>query len=92
MLKSFYGKLYKVKRGQTVASLAKEVGVTPYLLVAVNGLKEELFEGQIVFLPRGGNVYTVREGDTKALLCGSKDRYLEKNGADIFYPGMKVLL
>ena len=75
-----------------MATLAEEIGVTAYLLAAANGLKEEIFEGQILFLPSSGNLYTVREGDTKTWLCGSKKRYEEKNGTDIFYLGMKVLL
>lgn len=92
MLTCFNGKLYKVKKGQTVASLAREIGVTPYLFISYNRLQEEIFEGQLVFLPKSGNLYTVRTGDSKALLCGSKGSYEEKNGTDIFYPGMKVLL
>ena len=92
MLKCFDGKVYKVKRGQTAASLARELGVTVYLLARLNGLREEIFEGQILLLPKSGNLYTVQSGDTKALLCGSKERYEEKNGTDIFYLGMKVLL
>ena len=77
MIQRYNPKLYKVKKGQTVAMLAKEIGVTAYLLAATNGLKEEIFEGQILVLPSSGNLYTVREGDTKALLCGSKKRYEE---------------
>ncbi len=75
-----------------MAFLAGEIGVSPYLMVSLNGLQGEIFEGQLVFLPKSGNLYTVRAGDTKALLCGSKEKYEEKNGTDIFYPGMKVLL
>ncbi len=92
MVNGYDKKLYKVKRGQTVVSLAKEVGVTPYLLVSTNRLTGEIFEGQLLFLPGRGNLYTVREGDTKALLCGGKESYEKKNGTDIFYLGMRVLL
>ena len=85
-------KLYKVKRGQTLNSLAKQAGVTAFLLVKVNGLLEEVYEGQILSLPAKGNLYTACAGDTKTLLCGSVENYEKINGTDIFYPGMKVLL
>ena len=92
MLKNAKPKIYKVKAGQTLSSLARAIGVTEYLLAAENGLKEELFEGQILILPQSGNLYTVQAGDTKTLLCGGEERYEARNGVDIFYPGMKILL
>ncbi|MBQ8320169.1 MAG: LysM peptidoglycan-binding domain-containing protein [Clostridia bacterium] len=92
MLKRLQTKRYKVKRGQTAASLAAACGVNVYFFVKANGLKEELYEGQLVHLPDAGNLYTVRAGDTPALLCGSKEGYEKRNGTEIFYPGMRVLL
>lgn len=89
----FYDKkLYKVKRGQTLGEIAKRAGVTVYKLVQENGLTEEVAEGQILRLPVRGNLYTVREGDSKKLLCGSEENYEKINGTGIFYLGMRVLL
>ena len=92
MLNSFEKRLYKVKRGQTLKTLAEQAGVTAYLLVKENGLSAELYEGQILRLPKKGNLYTVKAGDSKKLLCGSEENYAEKNGTEIFYPGMRVFL
>ena len=73
-------------------SLAKETGVTAFLIVRENGLEEEIYEGQVLSLPPRRNGYTVCQGDTKSLLCGSAENYEKINGTDIFYIGMRVLL
>ncbi len=66
--------------------------VSVWALAKENGLKTEVVAGQILSIPKTqGNAYTVREGDTKALLCGSEEEYNRKNG-DIFYLGQRVLL
>ena len=86
-------KMHIVRQGQTVESIARYYSVSAYLLVQENGLKEEPFEGQCLKIPdKVGNAYTVCEGDTKALLCGSEEGYREKNGTDVFYIGMRVIL
>ena len=85
-------KLYKVKRGQTIKMLASELSTTAYAIVGENHLIEELFEGQLIVLPRQGALYTVQAGDTKSLLCGSDEEYARKNRTQIFYPGMRALL
>ncbi len=91
-LKLEIGQPYKVKRGQSLQSVAQECATTAFAIVHRNGLKEELYEGQLIFLPESANVYVVQAGDTKKLLCGSDERYAEKNGTDVFYLGMRVLL
>ena len=92
MLKIKNTKLYKVKRGQTLKTLSFDIGISAYLLVEENGLKKELYEGQILYLPPTNCIYTVQAGDTKTLLCGSEKNYQIRNGTDVFYPGMKVHL
>ena len=37
-----------------------------------------------------GNAYTIREQDTKALLCGSEYGFEKRNGTQVFYLGMSV--
>ncbi len=91
MLKTQNQRYYKVKKGQSLAEIADCFSVSEYLLAKENGLTQAPFAGQILRIPsERGNAYTVREGDTKALLCGSEENYLRKNGTDIFYIGMRV--
>ncbi len=71
--------------------IADYFSVSERLLVRENGLTEAPSSGQILRIPtERGNAYTVREGDTKALLCGSEDNFHRKNGTDAFYIGMRV--
>ena len=93
MLKTKRVKYYKVKAGQGVKAIAEYFSVSPFLLAKVNGLKEEPSAGAILIIPKeSGNFYTVREGDTKELLCGSAEGFERKNGTDVFYIGMRIVL
>ena len=91
MLKFETTRYYKIKEGQTLREIAAAFSVAERLLVKENGLTAEPKTGQILKIPfERGNGYTVRAGDTKALLCGSEENYAKKNGTDIFYIGMFV--
>lgn len=91
MLKISIPKFYKVRKGQTLRLIAEAFSVPETRLVFDNALKKEVEEGQILRMPtEKGNLYTVGTGDTKELLCGSKEEYRKKNGTDAFYPGMKI--
>lgn len=91
MLSITIPKYYKVKKGQTLRAVAEAFCVPETRIAAENGLKGEITEGQLLRLPREkGNLYIVRAGDTKELLCGSAGNYKKKNGTDAFYPGMKI--
>ena len=93
MLKTERVKYYKVKEGQTLKGIAAYFSVSPYLLAKCNGLEKEPTAGRILEIPtKCGNMYTVQEGDSKALLCGSAEEYAEKNGTDVFYIGMRIVL
>ncbi len=81
-----------MKKGQTLRAVADGFCTTVYALVAENGLTEELHEGQLIYIPIPRALYTVQAGDTKALLCGSQRAYAERNGTEIFYPGMRARL
>ena len=71
--------------------IAGYFSVSERLLAKENGLAETPFAGQILAIPtERGNAYTVQEGDTKALLCGSEEDFYRKNGTDVFYIGMRV--
>ena len=86
-------KYYKVKEGQTVQSIAAYFSVSPYLLAKCNGLDSEPFAGRILQIPtERGHAYIVQEGDTKEKLCGNAENYARKNGTEVFYIGMRVVL
>lgn len=93
MLKTVNRVLYKVKEGQSLIEIAEYFSVSEYLLAKENGLTEAPKKGQILRIPDAqGNAYIVREGDSKTLLCGSEENFQKKNGTDVFYIGMRVIL
>ena len=93
MLNAEKRKFHIVRQGQSVQNIAEFYSVSAYLLVRENELKEQPFVGQILKVPsQTGNAYLVKAGDSKALLCGSEERFEEKNGTDVFYIGMRVIL
>ena len=82
-----------VRKGQTVEKIAAAYSVSAWRLAKENGLQDEPAIGRILRIPNeSGNRYTVREGDTKTLLCGSEESYERKNGTGVFYIGMQVIL
>ena len=84
---------HKVRAGQSLKEIAEYFSVSEYLLARYNGLTEAPKKGQVLRIPSAqGNAYIVREGDTKAMLCGSEEKFREKNGTDVFYIGMRVIL
>lgn len=93
MLKTLQRRYYQVKEGQTLEEIADYFSVSPRLLARENGLKAPPPAGRILSVPlERGNAYTVGEGDTPALLCGSEENFVKKNGTGIFYLGMRVIL
>ncbi len=83
---------YRVKHGQKLCEIAAAFGVPPRLLAASNALMGEPEAGQVLFVPAAGNLYIVRGGESKSLLCGSPARFFEKNRTHCLYPGQQVLL
>ena len=93
MLKTERQTFYRVKKGQTLAQIADYFSVSQFLLAKRNRLTAPPYEGQILRIPQeSGNAYLVQAGDTKALLCGSEEGYRERNGTDVFYIGMRVII
>ena len=91
MLKTIFRRYYQVKKGQTLEEIADYFSVSERLLAQKIGLTKAPFAGQILTIPtERGNAYTVQEGDTKTLLCGSEENFHRKNGTDAFYIGMRV--
>lgn len=84
---------YRVKKGQKLCDVSKAFGVPSRLLAFCNGLKGEIREGQILRLPPlSGNLYTVRGGESKTLLCGTAEAFEEKNGTKHLYPTQTIFL
>ncbi len=93
MLKVKIPKFYKVKEGQSLDEIAETFNVSAYKLAKINALKGEVVKGQILEIPKErGNRYTVKEGDSKTLLCGSEENFERWNGTDVFYIGMRVII
>ena len=85
--------LYQVKERQTLEEIAKAFCVSPRLLAKTNNLLKQPRAGMVLIIPsESGNLYTAKEGDTKALLCGSEENFIKKNGTDCLYLGMRVVL
>lgn len=93
MLRVQQKKYHKVQDGQTLSDIARAYHVAERLLVQENGLQAPPKKGQILKIPENkGNAYTVKAGESKSLLCGNEENYRTKNGTDIFYIGMRVIL
>lgn len=83
-------KLHKVSDGETLESIAETYRLPVRDIAVENGLAQSIWVGQVLVLPeRKGNLYTVQAGDSKPLLCGSKESYERLNGK-ILYPTQKV--
>lgn len=88
-----YPEFYRVKRGQTLEEIARAFGLPPRVLAAENCLKAPPEEGEILRLPQEtGNLYRVRGGESRAALCGSRERFLARNGTELLYPFQLVRL
>lgn len=84
---------YRVKRGQSLADVANAFGVPPRVLACLNRLTEEPSEGRVLSIPsERHNLYTVRGGESKTLLCGSKEKFEERNKTRHLYIGQTVWL
>lgn len=87
------GDYIRVRKGQTLAAIAETYSLPPRLIAAENALTEEVTEGQILRLPHTEcNLYTVRGGESKTLLCGSPETFERLNRTQRLYPGQKVFL
>lgn len=93
MLQVYIPKYYQVKRGQTLNDISKAFGVAVGVLIHDNRLTQEVFAGQVLCISNvRGNRYVAQAGDTKTLLCGNEENYYKRNGTDILYPEMSVIL
>lgn len=93
MLKTERLTRYRVKKGDRLNTIAEEFFLPPALIVKINSLESDPEVGEVIILPPADhNLYTVRGGDTKEKLCGSKEKYEDLNGTSAFFVGMKVFI
>lgn len=84
---------YRVKKGQTLTEIASAFRLPPRVLAKANALQCDVREGQVLRIPASeGNLYTVRGGESKSLLCGSKQNYEERNKTKCLYPTQVIFL
>ncbi len=83
---------YIVKENDDLFSVCYALHISPTALCVKNNLARpaDFYAGRVVYLPPRGNLYTVQAGDSMENLCGSKARYIEYNGNDVFYIGKRV--
>lgn len=84
---------YRVKKGQTLCAIAEAFRIPPRVLAAENGLQQEPAEGAVIKIPSARHdLYTVRGGESKTLLCGSVQAFEERNRTKWLFPGQTVWL
>lgn len=84
---------YRVKKGQTLTEIASAFRLPPRVLARANALSGEVCEGQVLVIPAyAGNLYTVRGGESKSLLCGSKENFEVRNKTKCLYPTQVIFL
>lgn len=93
MLKLERPQFYKLTKNTDLKTVAAAFFLTESALIEENGLKAPPEAGEILAIPAPkGNLYTVCEGESKTLLCGSAENYDRLNGSLPPYPGKKVFL
>lgn len=83
---------YRVKRGQTLCDVARAFCCPPSAVASLNALKEEPEEGRVLLIPPARDLYLVRGGESRTLLCGSEENFYARNGTSCLYPGQTVFL
>lgn len=88
---------YRVNGGDSVLSLAAKFHVPPAVIVKENNLKEEIREGDVLFICGArGNAYTVQPFDTIESVAArfnvEEERLKELNGVDYIFYGLEVLI
>ena len=84
---------YRVKKGQTLLEIAQTFLLPPRVLAFSNNLSKDPQEGAVLYIPpRCGNLYTVRGGESKRLLCGSDENFEKINCTKLLYPAQIILI
>lgn len=86
---------YRVKRGDTLLSIAEQFFIPPFKLIADNCLKREVREGQVLIIDKlNRKVYRVKPFETILSVCKdfciSTEDFISINKTDYIYPGILV--
>ena len=85
---------YRVKKGDGIRSVSEKFTVSPFTIISINSLKNELYEGQVIIIKKTENIYTVKVGETlEKLLIKfnlSREEFIEKNGINFVYPDLII--
>lgn len=93
-MKKFF---YRVKDGDTVLSLSQRFSLPPLKLIALNNLKKEIEQGDLLIIeyPKG-RVYTVSLTDTVNSISEkfnvSPKKILTDNGVPYVFYGLKIFV
>lgn len=92
--KSEIAALYKLSKGESTASVAKEFQIPPQVLISANqGLNFQC--GTTIIIPRfHGIMHKVLVGETIASICAefeiTQEEFFQKNSVSFVYAGMIV--
>ncbi len=89
--------VHKVEKGETVFSLARRFHTTVEVIVKINGLIEDVRQGQFVLIEKiDGKEYFVKPEDTIFKIADNDNekstRILAKNRVDFLYVGQKLYI
>ena len=89
---------YKVKKGDSIYSIARTYNVSPETLLLLNGLNDDdyIYPDQEILVPNKGiSVYVTKEGDTideiVQTLGVDSDTFIKENGKIIVMPDQVVI-
>ena len=87
---------YRVKKGETLFSVCHEFSIPVMKVIKDNALKEEIREGDILYLEMDGkNTYMVEPMDdyesVSKKLCVDKNYLKEKNSLPYLFYGINII-
>lgn len=97
-------RIYEVQNGETLASIAAKLGISPEVLATLNGISlgATLNPNTYIVIPSGNTMfdrYVIKDGDTMYSIASSYGvdpmQLLRLNGmneSDIIYPNQEILV
>ena len=85
---------YRVKKGDDIRLISEKFTVSPFTVIKLNSLKEELYEGQVIIIKKSENTYMVKVGESLEMILNkfnlSREEFIEKNGVNFVYPDLVI--
>ena len=93
-MKNFF---YRVSDGETILSISQKIGVPVHLIIKTNNLKQEVSEGDLLYIEKqDGTLYKVQPFDTAQLVAEKfgvdKTALLEKNGVNYLFYCLTIII